>query len=162
MFFEASVLWNFRTRGTYWVPGQHKIMVPASYQRHIMEKLYSSAEGLPSVAAPKVGMQSPKSAQHLSRLRVFISSSRGDQTTRNCTVRAELSRAIDRAISQVTSQQEGPPWENPCWPSALRRPTGSSLTGEHRTWARTADVLAENYFSALVAWWIAFLHWKEF
>lgn len=160
MFFEASVLWNFRMRWTCWNPGQNKIRVPTRYQGQIMERLC-----LLQVRASQVWLHQKwgcKAQNLLNNWASFSSSSRGDQMTRNCTVRAGLTRVIDRAISHVKSQQEGPAWEKPCWSSALRRPMASSLLGEQRTWVRAADVLLENYFSALVAWWIAFLHWKEF
>lgn len=66
---------------------------------------------------------------------------------------------IDRLISLISSWQEGSHWENSRQSSALRTPNCKFSAGKQRTWAM-ATVLSENYFPALVAWWIALPHWS--
>lgn len=68
---------------------------------------------------------------------------------------------IDKAISLLApSRMVGPEQIHAGHQHSVDQ-MASYLLGEKRTWTRAAGCLSDNYFSALVAWWIAFLHWKD-
>lgn len=111
-----------------------------SYQVHIMRKtLSSSYEGLPSLAAPKWGPKTPNSAQHMTRLRVFIISSRGHQTTRNWIMGVEPTREWSIGQYPILATSKRVFIERiPAGHQHSGGQTASSLLDEWRTWASTA------------------------
>lgn len=68
---------------------------------------------------------------------------------------------IDKAISLLAPSRRVVPKKTHAGHQHSGGQMASSLLGEQRTWARAARCLSDNYFSALVAWWIAFLPWKD-